>query len=747
MRGWAVSVLKPWQGRFPRDAARRRPSTFARGARDSRRRWLVDRCRAPADTKRRGVPPLRAPTCRLLMAAEPGSSAHLPARCQTGFRRHFHVFVVRPVADHSPAAFPASSAWMGEGPSPSRAVAGEAQRRYRPEAKRPTSEMVSDLRELWSGCRDLNPGPQRPERCALTKLRYIPWEGASLALADFTLLSGIGRDSSGGSSLGDQAVDAPAERARVDRLHQLGVGVGALGEEAVGLPVEQQQDRRVGQAARRRLRAGGRSRPRSPPMLPICMSRITTSGSYSVSTVLRTSWPRGDLDDALAGADARRLHQVADPLGFGRDEDGLTAGNASPSRAPSIAESATPGTRLRDGRDQATRQRADGVRARRSRTRRGRARARARRRRCRCGPRAPCELAALALGDLVRSRRGWRSGRRAIAAAAPPSRLAARAATPRCAQSGRVARTEVRVHPVHDRARRREAVLAEPLGEVLRLLHRVAARRRDEHERGRSGTPSSSITSLRPVAEPLLHALRTRWKNATTSSTTSAPTTREIVRRNACAAHRRRAAPVRVGTISEPEDAVVEQAGEPARRVEEVERVPGGRRVDDDEVEPALLVQLVAASPSPCTPACPTARRRCCGRSGSRGCAAPAPSIAAYCVTSSSNVDFVSSIIAEKRAAGARGRPSGPTASVGISRGSFDSSSSPSVLARRLAGSMVTTTRVAAAPARASIASTAGGRRLADATACRSRRRRDRARRRRRAVAACWHRQAFDTRR
>ena len=26
----------------------------------------------------------------------------------------------------------------------------------------------------WSGCRDLNPGPQRPERCALTKLRYIP---------------------------------------------------------------------------------------------------------------------------------------------------------------------------------------------------------------------------------------------------------------------------------------------------------------------------------------------------------------------------------------------------------------------------------------------------------------------------------------------------------------------------------------------------------------------------------------------
>src|SRR3712207_5730025 len=32
-----------------------------------------------------------------------------------------------------------------------------------------------------SGCRDLNPGPPRPERGALTKLRYIPRASASLA--------------------------------------------------------------------------------------------------------------------------------------------------------------------------------------------------------------------------------------------------------------------------------------------------------------------------------------------------------------------------------------------------------------------------------------------------------------------------------------------------------------------------------------------------------------------------------------
>ena len=33
---------------------------------------------------------------------------------------------------------------------------------------------VVDQPKRWSGCRDLNPGPQRPERCALTKLRHIP---------------------------------------------------------------------------------------------------------------------------------------------------------------------------------------------------------------------------------------------------------------------------------------------------------------------------------------------------------------------------------------------------------------------------------------------------------------------------------------------------------------------------------------------------------------------------------------------
>ena len=38
----------------------------------------------------------------------------------------------------------------------------------------PTRPRHTDQHLSESGCRDLNPGPQRPERCALTKLRYTP---------------------------------------------------------------------------------------------------------------------------------------------------------------------------------------------------------------------------------------------------------------------------------------------------------------------------------------------------------------------------------------------------------------------------------------------------------------------------------------------------------------------------------------------------------------------------------------------
>ncbi len=194
-------------------------------------------------------------------------------------------------------------------------------------------------------------------------------------------------------------------------------------------------------------------------------------------------------------------------------------------------------------------------------------------------------------------------------------------------------------------------------------------------------------------------------KNATMSLTTSEPTTREIVRRNACTAAPAMRMPVRVGTISNRKIAVVEEAQQPLRRVEEVERVPARRGVHDDEVEPAFLVELVQL----------LHRHVLLGARQRRG-DVPVEGVLedalglssgddAYRVTRPSNVDFVSSIIAESAPPGTRS-PFGSQRSVAISRGSFESSSRPSALARRLAGSMVTTSE--RRPRRApSIASTA----------------------------------------
>ena len=103
-------------------------------------------------------------------------------------------------------------------------------------------------------------------------------------------------------------------------------------------------------------RAAGRWRTAMPPMLAICMSSTTRSGCSS-PTASRTSWPRVTSMTCWPGRGARGLHQVADPLGVGGDEDRAHGGNAS-----------------RHPIEVAARPRA----ARRSRGRRGRARARGR---------------------------------------------------------------------------------------------------------------------------------------------------------------------------------------------------------------------------------------------------------------------------------------------------------------------------------------------------------------------------------
>jgi len=53
----------------------------------------------------------------------------------------------------------------------------------------------------------------------------------------------------------EELVDGATQRAGVDWLDQLAVGVGPLGQEAISLAVEEQQDRRVGDPTRRTLEA------------------------------------------------------------------------------------------------------------------------------------------------------------------------------------------------------------------------------------------------------------------------------------------------------------------------------------------------------------------------------------------------------------------------------------------------------------------------------------------------------------
>ncbi len=89
----------------------------------------------------------------------------------------------------------------------------------------------------WSGRRDSNPRPQRPERCALTKLRYFPvreslvdrnhhWPGGEAGIVP--------------GATGQQGGDRASQPYGVERLDQPTVGIGAAGHEHVGPAVQDQ---------------------------------------------------------------------------------------------------------------------------------------------------------------------------------------------------------------------------------------------------------------------------------------------------------------------------------------------------------------------------------------------------------------------------------------------------------------------------------------------------------------------------
>ena len=151
-------------------------------------------------------------------------------------------------------------------------------------------------------------------------------------------------------------------------------------------------------------------------------------------------------------------------------------------------------------------------------------------------------------------------------------------------------------------------------------------------------------------------------KNATTSSITSEPTTRATVRRNVCTATLATRRYARVGIINSRKMRLSSRRVRRLRRVEEVERVPGRRRVDDDEIEAALVVQLVQLLHR-------HVFLRAAERAGDVAVEAVVEDALRLLVrrprcacTSRSNVDFVSSISAESRPPGTTSSPSPPTA-------------------------------------------------------------------------------------
>ena len=117
----------------------------------------------------------------------------------------------------------------------------------------------------------------------------------------------------------EQRLGGAAQRARVDRLHEHGFDIGARGEEAVGLTVEQQEDRRVREPPARLLVAQV-DRDRDAAHVGDLHVEHDEIGIVLAHRALHVLAP-GHLDHLLAGPDERRAHLVAHPFGFGGNED------------------------------------------------------------------------------------------------------------------------------------------------------------------------------------------------------------------------------------------------------------------------------------------------------------------------------------------------------------------------------------------------------------------------------------------
>ncbi len=179
--------------------------------------------------------------------------------------------------------------------------------------------------------------------------------------------------------------------------------------------------------------------------------------------------------------------------------------------------------------------------------------------------------------------RAWSSRVRAtfVASASPTSP----------ASSGPGAGGHLGMHAVDYHAAERQALVGKLAVEPRRLLDRRGARRGDEEERG-AAVAEQGLDALRPLAKTVGHvAERVEEVGQVLQHVdTRGPLEHREHHARAAAdqpeAHAARRA-------EELERARVDEAREPLRGVEEVERVARRRRVEHQQVVAALLVQLV----------------------------------------------------------------------------------------------------------------------------------------------------------
>ena len=147
------------------------------------------------------------------------------------------------------------------------------------------------------------------------------------------------------------------------------------------------------------------------------------------------------------------------------------------------------------------------------------------------------------------------------------------------------------MHAVDDECLDDLAGLGQALREEGRLLHGVTPGRGDEHERG-IRIAEEVADDPRSVPEALFHTLEGAEERDDVLDHLGADDAGDGAQERLY----RNARDPQVGTRrhhEQAEHAIVEQTYESLGRVEEVERVASGRRVDDDQIEVALVVQLV----------------------------------------------------------------------------------------------------------------------------------------------------------